>query len=419
MTSVNKIIKSKFNIYNKNEKIAYKNFPIFKLRAFSPSTFQKYNFPDKLSSDYEIWKYLDSQQEFRIVEYFNDHLKYLTDDEMKAIESVAKKYSEYSKFFNRGTIPIGINQMISSISTIRSLLSYQKSKSLNILEIGPGSGMLGLLANYFKINYSAFDITNAFSIHIMSLYSFLFKKNFKDFGLIPFSNKEIIHKKNTNLSFFPWWHFLNTKFSLPKFDFIIMNACFFEIEEKALHFIFNRLGSHEQRQNVLINDWGSKVFSRFNNEKIIKMESAFNIKKEQIANYDNIHIPETQCLFSYKLLSKPLDFDTAAKNVELRLGYELNIKNKKSITNNTKVNFAFKIIKKIKNIFLGNPEVKEPKVLGTNNIVVNKSNKNHNVKTIDYNQFLLRIKKIEKLNGKPCFTEDELFGYYINSKDHA
>ena len=418
MTSVNKIIKSKFNIYNKNEKIAYKNFPIFKLRAFSPSTFQKYNFPDKLSSDYEIWKYLDSQQEFRIVEYFNDHLKYLTDDEMKAIESVAKKYSEYSKFFNRGTIPIGINQMISSISTIRSLLSYQKSKSLNVLEIGPGSGMLGLLANYFKINYSAFDITNAFSIHIISLYTFFFKKKFKDFALIPFSNKDIVHKKNTNLSFIPWWHFLNTKFALPKFDFIIMNACFFEIDEKALYFIFNRLGAHGQRQNVLINDWGSKVFSRLNNEKIIKMESAFNIKKEQIINYNNIHIPETQCFFSYKLSSKPLDFETATKKVELRPGYELDLKNKKLKIDNVKEKFFFKIIKKVKNLLLREQEIKEPKVLGVNNIIINKSNKNNNLKKIDYNQFLLRIKKIEKLNGKPCFTEDELFGYYLDSKEH-
>jgi len=418
MTSVKKIINNKFKIYNKNERLAYKDFPIYKLRAFSPSTFQKYNFPEKLFSDYEIWKYLDSQQEFRIGEYFNNHLKYLTDSEISAIESVAKKYSKYSKFFNRRTIPIGINHMISSVSTIRSLLSYQKNKSLNVLEIGPGSGMLGLLANYFKINYSAFDITNAFSIHIMSLYSFLFKKNFKDFGLIPFSNKEITHKNNTDLSFFPWWHFLNTKFSLPKFDFIIMNACFFEIEEKALHFIFNRLGSHEQRQNVLINDWGSKVFSKFDNEKIIKMESAFNIKKEQIANYDNIHIPETQCLFSYKLSSKPLDFDTAAKNVELRLGYELDLKNKKLREDNTKEKFAFKVIKKIKNLLFRLQEIKIPKVLGVNNIIINKSNKNNNLKKIDYNQFLLRIKKIEKLNGKPCFTEDELFGYYINSKEH-
>jgi hypothetical protein len=418
MTSVNKIIKSKFNIYNKNEKKAYKNFSIFNLRTFTPTTFQKYNFPEKLFSEYEIWKYLDSQQEFRVSEYFNNHLKYLTEDEMSAIESVAKKYSKYSKNFNRKTIPIGINHMISSVSTIRSLLSYQKNKSLSVLEIGPGSGMLGLLANYFKINYSAFDITNAFSIHIMSLYSFLFKKNFKDFGLIPFSNKEITHKNNTDLSFFPWWHFLNTKFSLPKFDFIIMNACFFEIEEKALYFIFNRLGSHEQRQNVMINDWGSKVFSRLNNEKIIKMESALNIKKEQIINYDNIHIPETQCLFSYKLSSKPLDFDTAAKNVETRPGYELDLKNKKLRKNNIKEKFSFKIIKKIKNILLGKPEVEEPRVLGISNIVINKPNKNHKVKTIDYNQFLLRIKKIEKLNGKPCFTEDELFGYYLNSIEH-
>ena len=410
MISLKKILENKFKIYNKNEIEAYKNFPNYKLRAFLPTTFQKYNFPVKLNSYYEIWKYLDSQQEFRIKEYFNDHLKYLTDNEMNTIESIAKKYSKYSKFFNRRTIPVGINHMMSSISTIRSLLSYHKNKSLTVLEIGPGSGMLGLLANYYKINYSAFDITNAFSIHIMSLYSFLFKKNFKDFGLIPFTNKKVINKKNTDLSFFPWWHFLNTKFSLPKFDFIIMNACFFEIEEKALYFIFNRLGEHGQRQNVLINDWGSKVFSRLNDEKIIKMESSFNIKRDQIMNHDNVHIPETQCLFSYKLSSKPLDFETSAKEVKLRIGYKLNLKNEKFKKNYIIEKFFKRFYK---------PKLKpKPKVLGLNNIIINKSNKNNNFKKIDYNEFILRIKKLEKLNGKPCFTEDELFGYYINSKEH-
>ncbi len=411
MSLVKKIIKDKFKIYNKNEKLAYKNFPIYKLRVFSPNTFQKYNFQTKLSSDYEIWKYLDSQQEFRIKEHFN-HLKYLTENEMDAIESIAKKYSKYTNFFNRKTIPIGINHMISSISTIRSLLSYQKNKSLNILEIGPGSGMLGLLANYFKINYSAFDVTHAFSIHIMSLYSFLFKKNFKDFGSMPLSNKKIIKEKNINLSFIPWWHFLNTKFFLPKYDFIIMNACFFEIEEKALYFIFNRLGEHGERQNVLINDWGSKVFSKLNHEKILRMELALNIKKEQILNYNNIYIPETQNFFSYKLSSKPLNFETVAKKIESRLGYLEDLKKEEVKKYNRYI--CDPVL-----ISMGLRDINKPKIIGIENTITSNSYKINKLKKIDYNQFLLRVKKIEKLNGKPCFTEDELFGYYINSKDHA
>lgn len=120
-----KIIHTKLRKYKKIEKFVIDNTPIFKLRSFLPHTFQKYNFPIEINSWYEMWKYLDSQQEFRVGEGFKK-LNYLSIDEMNAIESIGKKYSKYSRYYKRITIPIGINGMMSNISTIRTLLSFKK-----------------------------------------------------------------------------------------------------------------------------------------------------------------------------------------------------------------------------------------------------------------------------------------------------
>jgi hypothetical protein len=92
--------------------------------------------------------------------------------------------------------------MISSISTIRSLIaiSKQKKKKLKVIEIGPGSGMLGLLANWFNINYTSFDITNAFAIQVCTLYKFLFDKDFLDLSSISYSSNFDGEKKTAKAS---------------------------------------------------------------------------------------------------------------------------------------------------------------------------------------------------------------------------
>jgi len=411
-----KIIHTKLRKYKKIEKFVINNIPIFKLRSFLPYTFQKYNFPTEINSWYEIWKYLDSQQEFRVGECFKK-LNYLSIDEMNAIESIGKKYSKYSRYFKRITIPIGINGMMSNISTIRTLLSFKKKK-LSILEIGPGSGMLGLLANHFKIKYTAFDISCAFSVHIMSLYSFLFKKNFKDYALAPLNSKGIIDDKQYPLTFIPWWQFLNFDFKLPKYDFIIMNACFFEIDKKAIHFILNRLGSINQRQNILVDDWGSKKYTNISDEEALIIEKSFNIKKEKINYSKDFFIPNTQCHFSYILKNKNTNFNEFKKNLEKRLGFDL----KKDVKIIEKKNIFIRILNFIiRHIRPGRAKhnFNQPKVLGYDSVVENNELKKNTANKISFNEFKLRIKKIEHRNGKPCFTEDELYGYEINSSEHA
>ena len=135
------IINNIFKTYNKNEKLAVKDFSNYILKTFVPSTFLKTNMNTHLDSPDDLWKFFDTMQEFRVNTYFQRDLDgYLTKDEMKAIEKIAVDYSNYTKLLNKKTIPIGISQIISSISTIRSILAKQEElkKKLSIIEIGGG-----------------------------------------------------------------------------------------------------------------------------------------------------------------------------------------------------------------------------------------------------------------------------------------
>lgn len=295
--------------------------------------------------------------------------------------------------------------------------------------------MLGLLAKYFGINYTTFDITNAFAIHQSCLYETLFKKDFNNLGSVE--NKKYIEAQKllyskASITLLPWWHFLNTDITLPKYDIVIMNHCFYEIEKKALLFIFTRLGSHMQRQLTICSYWGSNKFNNYSQKCLISIERQFNIRREIIFSFNSVYIPKTIVAFTFKLKQKPIDFNFLKENIERRLGFENNktqkstsfyvripnlLERKLSKPIYTTIRFIFItarfFLNKILNI------KKYPSILGNVSIVnYNIIKDNYSGVKILLSEFLLRIKKIEKSNNKPSFTDDELFGNYINSKIH-
>jgi hypothetical protein len=122
-------INEKIELYNKNEKLARHEFPVYALRSFIPTTFSAFNFSTHMSTANDAWKYLDSQQEFRIGWYFGrDMMGFITDDELALVKNIAMSYAKYTSQFERRTIPLGLNHMFSSISTLRALQCLQSNK---------------------------------------------------------------------------------------------------------------------------------------------------------------------------------------------------------------------------------------------------------------------------------------------------
>jgi hypothetical protein len=136
--------------------------------------------------------------------------------------------------------------------------------------------------------------------------------------------------------------------------------------------------------------------------------------------------------FSFKLKQKPVDFNFLKENIDHRLGFENNeTQNSISFFERLRHQLEKKLPKpiyiaitfifitarffltKILNI------KKHSLILGhTTRTNYNIIEYNYSGIKILFNEFLLRIKKIEKSNNKPSFTDDELFGNYIKSKIH-
>jgi hypothetical protein len=319
-----------------------------------------------------------------------------------------------------------------------------------VIEIGSGSGMLGLLANQFNINYTSFDITNAFAIQVCTLYKFLFDKDFLDLSSISYSSNFDGEKKtakasddnvkwlnekiqeDNKMTFIPWWHFLNEEnINLPRYDLVIMNHCFFEIKETANRYILKRLNGNDERQLVLSSYWGSSEFTRYTDKTIYNLELEFNIKREKIISSNNVYIPKTINLFSYKNSVKFRNFEFFEKNLNQRLGFEVFKLNKsknlyKSLKEFLKHKIILKYIPFIFDLYAYFFKKKLiPRVLGkkvneiTDEYVIYSENGHKNFNKIDYKLFCSKIKNIEKLNNAPSFTEDEFFCNQINNKSHV
>jgi hypothetical protein len=407
-------INKKIELYDKNEKLARHEFPVYALRSFIPSTFSAFNFVTQMSTANDAWKYLDSQQEFRIGSYFErDMMGFITNDELALVKNIAMAYAKYTSQFERKTIPLGLNHMFSSIATLRALqcLQSNKTKPLKILEIGGGSSLLGQMCFKSGFEYSNFDITQAFAIHNSCVYSELYEDEFMNFAEIPNSlDKNLITQNSKKINFIPWWHFLNTSIDLPRQDIIVMNHCFFEISLKALYFILARLGYHGDRQSVFVSHWGIGRHMDYGVGETIEIEKKFLIKSENFVGSERTFGGDNN-LFSYKFL--PSNITEMIKFPQRRLGFE-DMRSHQNLMSKIKMTIPITVKRLIKAAILSN----KAQVLGVKKVPLNSPislNKGKN----NFDTVIQLIKDLEDYTGKPSITEDELFGYFIKSDRHA
>ena len=168
-------------LYNEEEKLHKEDIPIYLARAFSPYVFYFTDFLVRIKSPRELWKFSDSMQEFR-VGYYGKKLNFFTEDEISLIKNISLEYSNITKVFNRKTIPIGINQQLSSIPTIRILSQLKKKlkEPMSVFEVGGGSGMLGHMCKRLNYKYTGFETTQSFYTFVSTFYRKMYGNDFFD-----------------------------------------------------------------------------------------------------------------------------------------------------------------------------------------------------------------------------------------------
>jgi len=173
-----------------------------------------------------------------------------------------------------------------SASVISARYIIKHFNKCNVLEIGPGTGYLGLLLKKNGFNYSCFEITQPHFIY----QSFIFKKILGKNAPVPILKNH--KKKNLEIKCFhlPWWQAP----SLPKYlnlikpKIIIMNHCVNEMTREDLNYLCGAFKSLNYKFYIFIEGFGAQnLYSRESSINIFYLNN-FKIFRHQPVHKYNI-----------------------------------------------------------------------------------------------------------------------------------
>ena len=130
---------------------------------------------------------------------------------------------------------------------------------LRILEIGPGSGYLGMLLANDGHQYFAMDAAQAFYLYQKKLWSDIYGADYFDYS-------EASSRPDTaKVTHIPWWQFANLSIPIPDVDVVTINHALAEMHPLAVKTIFARLYSawgDTDKKLVLAESLGYDYFKR-------------------------------------------------------------------------------------------------------------------------------------------------------------
>jgi len=402
VNEVNKIIK----IYKDKDRKYRSNHPIYLLRAFLPLHFKLDNFLTDIDNAADLWKFADSQHEHRFFKCLNI-LKKVSSDELLMLEKVSKKFGDTQRIFNRPTNPVGINQQLSSIPTLRivSSLEKKKGKKLKILEIGGGTGMLGHMCEVLGHQYFNFEVTQSFYIFNSIFCRKMHKNNFFDLGVdIENVNNDILINSQKSVNLIPWWIFLNKNVSIPDIDVFVINHSFYEISPLAIKFILSRASyGRKEKAQLIVSHWGSPNHTKINEKLKKEIENKFNFNLESFEGHTDVN-PIGTILISFK---KNEQFSNE------KIINPIKVKSNKEYSH-----FSIKkILGKFLEIFK-NKIFDKKYVIGDNQPKIINNPKIKETYTKDLTDVIELVNSLEDYFKKPVCTEDEVNSLFTDHNKH-
>ena len=244
--------------YNQAEREGRSTVSNRAIEAFSLELWNTIGYPFKVNDESELWRYHDAMQDGRFEA--NLHLiSNFTDHEYELLTKTAKQILRFSE----RQLPI---RSSGKHALTRALYQYQlimknrpHTEPLKILEIGPGSGYLGLLLANDGHQYYAMDAAQAFYLYQKKLWSEVYGADYFDYSE---SSSRPAHSKVTHI---PWWRFANLSIALPEVDIVTINHALTEMHENSVKTIFARLyeiwGDNENKL-VIAENLGYDFFKR-------------------------------------------------------------------------------------------------------------------------------------------------------------
>ena len=244
--------------YNQAEQAGRATVSNRAIESFSLELWNTLGYPFKVDSESELWRYHDSMQDGR----FKENLRLIGSYSAHEFDLITRTAKQILSFSER---ELTIRNSGKHALT-RSLYQYQllmKNRphdgSLRILEIGPGSGYLGLLLTNDGHQYFAMDAAQAFYLYQKKLWSDIYGADYFDYS------ESSSRPDTTKVTHIPWWQFANLSIPIPDVDVVTINHALTEMHPQAVKTIFARLYSawgDTDKKLVLAESWGYDYFKR-------------------------------------------------------------------------------------------------------------------------------------------------------------
>ena len=267
--------------YNQAEREGRSTVSNRAIEAFGLEVFGTLGYPFKVNDESELWRYHDVMQEGR----FDRNLRLIsnyTDHEFELITRTAKQILSFSErnFLIRNS---GKHALTRSLYQYQLIMKNRPHDGpLKILEIGPGSGYLGLLLANAGHQYFAMDAAQAFYLYQKKLWSDIYGSDYFDYS------ESSSRPENAKVTHIPWWRFANIAIPLPEVDIVTINHALAEMHENAVKTIFARLyaiwGDNDKKL-VIAESLGYDYFKRKNIMFTNICKLGFVYKRNQIDLY--------------------------------------------------------------------------------------------------------------------------------------
>ena len=222
--------------YNQAERAGRATVSNRAIEAFSLELWNTLGYPFKVETESELWRYHDVMQEGRFKKNLLE-VGECSDHELNLIMNTAKQILSFSERH----LPIrnsGKHALTKALYQYKlTMRNRPHNNSLRILEIGPGSGYLGLLLANDGHQYFAMDAAQAFYLYQKKLWSDIYGSDYFDYS------ESTSRPDNAKVTHIPWWRFANLSIPIPDVDIMTCNHALAEMHPEAVKTIFRRLYS--------------------------------------------------------------------------------------------------------------------------------------------------------------------------------
>ena len=244
--------------YNQAERAGRATISNMAIQSFSLEVFNTLGYPCRIDDESELWRYHDSMQDGR----FKRNLQLIgsySEHEFDLITKTAKQVLGFSERHlpNRNS---GKHALTRSLYQYQLLMKHRPHDGpLRILEIGPGSGYLGLLLANDGHQYFAMDAAQALYLYQKKLWSDIYGADYFDYSDSP------SRPDTAKVTHIPWWQLANLSIPIPDVDVVTINHALTEMHPQAVKTIFARLywaWGDTDKKLVLAESWGLDYFNR-------------------------------------------------------------------------------------------------------------------------------------------------------------